>query len=103
MLLVNSAQKAAPPFEFYYSSSDNNPSAVRIGPWKMHVRISSQTGNQYGFTASRETPLLFQVEQDLSERIDRAGEQTERILSMMAKLNAFETQASEEGTFWDEK
>jgi len=103
MLLVNSAQKAAQPFEFYYSSSDNNPSAVRIGPWKMHVRISSQTGNQYGFTASRETPLLFQVEQDLSERIDRAGEQTERILSMMAKLNAFETQASEEGTFWDEK
>ena len=89
-----------PEFEFYYSWADNKPSAVRIGPWKMHVRISSQTGNNYGFTASRQTPLLFQVEQDLGERIDRAGEETTRVEHMMEKLMAFESQVQQEGSFW---
>ena len=89
-----------PEFEFYYSWADNKPSAVRIGPWKMHVRISSQTGNDYGFKASRITPLLFQVEQDLGERIDRAGEETTRVEHMMEKLMAFESQVQQEGSFW---
>ena len=53
---------------------DNKPSAIRKGPWKLHVRIGSQTGNNYGYQASRETPLLFQVEKDLGERIDVAKE-----------------------------
>ena len=35
----------------------------------MSIRIGSQTGNNYGFEASREKPLLFQVEQDISEQI----------------------------------
>ena len=90
-----------PEFEFYYSASDNMPSAVRIGPWKMHIRISSQTGDTYGFKASRTTPLLFQVEQDLGERIDRAEEQPNRIAQLMEKLTAFESQVQKEGSFWD--
>jgi len=90
-----------PEFEFYYSASNNKPSAVRIGPWKMHIRISSQTGNNYGFKASRETPLLFQVEQDLGERIDRAGEQKELVEKMMKRLEAFEAQVEKEGALRD--
>lgn len=90
-----------PEFEFYYSASDNKPSAVRIGPWKMHIRIYSQTGNNYGFKASRDTPLLFQIEQDLGERIDRAGEQKNLVEKMMKRLNAFEAQVEKEGAFWD--
>jgi len=90
-----------PEFEFYYSASDNKPSAVRIGPWKMHIRISSQTGNNYGFKASRETPLLFQVEQDLGERIDRAGEQKELVEKMRKRLEAFEAQVEKEGALRD--
>ena len=101
LLLRSSSQKTIPPFEFFYSSSDNKPSAIRIGPWKMHIRIYSQTGNNYGFTASRERPLLFQVEQDLSERIDRADEQPDLIETITKQLLLFETQAREEGTFWD--
>ena len=89
-----------PEFEFYYSHSINKPFAIRLGPWKMHTRISSQTGNNYGFNASRSTPLLFQVEQDLSERIDRAKED-ELIDQMMARLNQFEARVAKEGTFWD--
>jgi len=101
LLLRSSSQKTIPPFEFFYSSSDNKPSAIRIGPWKMHIRIYSQTGNNYGFTASRERPLLFQVEQDLSERIDRADEQPDLIETITKQLHLFEAQAREEGTFWD--
>jgi hypothetical protein len=44
---------------------------------------------------------LFQVEQDLGERIDRAGDQANRIEPMMKKLKAFESQVQEEGSFWD--
>lgn len=100
-LLPQAHRLNVPPFEFYYSGSDNKPSAVRIGPWKMHIRISSQTGDNYGFTASRRAPLLFQVEQDLGERINRAEEQTELVEQMTARLTAFESQVREEGSFWD--
>jgi arylsulfatase len=100
-LMLEGNKKTVPEFEFYYSASDNKPSAVRIGPWKMHIRISSQTENNYGFKASRNTPLLFQVEHDLGERIDRANEQKDLIKVMMNKLKAFEAQVEEEGTFWD--
>jgi arylsulfatase len=100
-LMPQSHQENIPPFEFYYSGPDNMPSAVRSGPWKMHIRISSQTGNDYGFKASRETPLLFQVEQDLGERIDRAAEQPNLVGKMQTKLKAFKSQVQEEGSFWD--
>jgi len=45
--------------------------------------------------------LLFQVEQDLSERIDRADEQPDLIETITKQLLLFEAQAREEGTFWD--
>lgn len=100
-LMPEKYKKTVSKFEFYYSGADNKPSAVRIGPWKMHIRISSQTGNNYGFKASRNTPLLFQIEYDLGERINRANEQRDIVETMMGKLNAFETQLKGEGTFWD--
>jgi arylsulfatase len=100
-LMPHSHKAKVPEFEFYYSWADNKPSAVRMGPWKMHVRISSQTGDNYGFKASRDKPLLFQVEQDLGERIDRAAERTDLVEKMLAKLNAFESQVQDEGSFWD--
>ena len=45
---------------------------ARVGPWKLHTRLYSQTGNDYGFEASRESPLLFNVEVDPPERINLA-------------------------------
>ncbi len=92
-----------PEFKFFYSDMQNNPSAVRIGPWKMHTRIISQTGNNYGFKASRTHPLLFQVEHDLGERIDRAGDEAEVINTLQVALSDFEAQIKQEGTFWDKK
>ena len=77
-----------PPFELAYSGPDNLPNAFREGPWKLHVRLTSQTGDSYGFTASREKPLLFNVEHDPGERIDRAAEQPEAVARLLGKLDA---------------
>ncbi len=78
-------------FTFLYNYSDNMPSAIRKGPWKLHIRIGSQTGDNYGFTASRTDPLLFQVEHDLSERIDRAGEEPVLVQELLDELEALES------------
>ena len=102
-LMPSGTNEKVPEFEFFYSDMQNNPSAVRIGPWKMHTRILSQTGNDYGFTASRTHPLLFQVEHDLGERIDRAGDEAEVINTLQAALSDFEAQIKQEGPFWDKK
>lgn len=90
-------------FTFFYNYTDNMPSAIRKNVWKLHVRIGSQTRNNYGFVASRETPLLFQVEEDLGERIDLAKEKTELSSELLSELERFEKQLKEEGTFWDTK
>ena len=50
--------------------------------------LISQTGDSYGFTATHEKPLLFNVEQDLGERIDRAAEQPEIVGRMLRKFDA---------------
>jgi arylsulfatase len=79
---------AVKPFELAYSGADNLPNAFREGPWKLHVKLISQTGSNHGFAASREKPLLFNVEEDLGERIDRAAEQPEIVARLLEKLDA---------------
>jgi arylsulfatase len=93
--------KQAEAFKFFYNYADNKPSAIRKNAWKLHVRIGSQTGNNYGFKASRETPLLFQVEEDLGERIDVANEYGVVTSDLLSELERFEKQLKEEGSFWD--
>ncbi|TKG96918.1 arylsulfatase [Puteibacter caeruleilacunae] len=90
-------------FRFFYNYTDNKPSAIRKDEWKLHIRIGSQTRNNYGFKASRETPLLFQVEEDLGERIDVADQQQEKVTELRSDLENFEKQMKEEGTFWDKE
>lgn len=90
-------------FKFFYSYSDNQPSAIRKGSWKLHVRIGSTTGNNYGFNASRETPLLFQVEKDLGERINVSTKYSEKVSELQVDLETFEKQMKKEGSFWDTK
>jgi len=90
-----------PSFIFEYSGfGDNSIGAIRKGPWKLHVKISSQTGNNYGFKATPERPLLFNVEQDPGERIDRAAEQPETVAELKKLLNDFNAAAAAEGAFW---
>ena len=101
LLMPDKASGSVEPFCFFYHYYDNKPSAIRKGPWKLHIRIGSQTGDNYGFEASREKPLLFQVEQDISERIDRADEHPEIVKELLADLETFEKQLAAEGSFWN--
>lgn len=101
LLMPEVHQNTLTPFEFAYSYTDNQPSALRKGPWKMHVRIGSQTGNNYGFNATREAPLLFQVEKDLGERINVSEKHPEKTLELKQALESLEQQIQDEGTFWD--
>ena len=85
---------------FLYSYHDNQPSAIRKNAWKMHVRIGSQTGNNYGFEASREKPLLFQVEKDLGEKVNVSENHPEKIIELKTSLETIEQQIKNEGSFW---
>lgn len=88
-------------FKFFYSNASNRPSAIREEEWKLHIHISSQTGNNYGFNASRTTPLLFQIEKDLGERVDVAEKYPEKVIELLTDLETFEKQIKREGSFWD--
>lgn len=73
-------------FVFYYHHARNHPIAIRKGPWKLMIAIPSQTGKNHGFQASEKKPLLFNVEQDIGERIDRAAEKPELVQEMLEML-----------------
>ena len=87
-------------FKFIYADS-TSVKAARFGPWKIHTSLISQLKTDHGFAASEEKPLLFQVEQDFSERIDRAGEQAEKMKEGKAVIAAFKESLAKERTFWD--
>jgi len=84
------------PFRFVYSDAENSISAVRKGPWKLHVKLCSQLNDNYGFEASREKPLLFNVEQDLGERFDRAAEHPEIVEDLLNFLKSMDKQIHNE-------
>lgn len=90
LLMPARFSQLVPPFSLLYSGAANEANAYREGPWKLHVRLISQTGDNYGFQASPEKPLLFQVEQDLGERYDRAAEEPERVKAMLQRMQALE-------------
>ena len=86
------------PFELLYSHSSNKPFAIRKGAWKLHVHIGSQIGNNSGFKPTKKKPILFNVEQDLYERIDRAAEHPDKVKELLALLEAKQQQIEKEGT-----
>ncbi|MFC4992244.1 sulfatase [Rubritalea tangerina] len=93
--------KEVAPFNFIYSYSNNKPSAIRKGPWKLHVRIGSQLRDNYGYKADRNTPLLFHIEEDCAERINRAEDHPELVKEMLTELENHEAQVKQEGNYWD--
>ena len=90
-----------PAFEFIYTGSpDNKIYGARKGPWKLHTSLYSQTGNNYGFTATAAAPLLFDVQKDPHERINRRAEQPARVAELQALIDAFNQSLATEPTFW---
>jgi arylsulfatase A-like enzyme len=78
------------PLFFYYRNSAGGPYdreeklyAVRKGRWKLHVDVTNT-----GPTPPRETtlPLLFDVQQDISERRNQAGRQPEVVKDLLETI-----------------
>ncbi len=88
---------SVPPFSFAYSGPDNQPSAYREGPWKLHVRTTSQLRVDPAFSASRSKPLLFNIEEDPGERIDRAAEQPDITARLLGRLDALSASLTTDG------
>ena len=89
-------------FSFIYTGASNNQVyGVRKGAWKIHTKLYSQTGNNYGFSATYANPLLFHVERDPRERFDVSGQHVDQVNSLKAILDAFNASFAAEGTFWD--
>lgn len=90
LLMPRHFPREVPPFVMAYCGADNKPNAIREGPWKLHLKTITQTKDTYGAKASRESPLLFQVEHDPGERIDRAAEHPEIATRLRHELEMLE-------------
>jgi arylsulfatase A len=92
---------SVPEFTFFYTDAGNNVSGVRKGAWKLHTKIYTQIGDNYGYTGvSFDNPLLFQVEHDFGERFNLAAEEPAKVKELQDTLTVFKKQADAEGTFW---
>ena len=93
---------SVPEFRFFYTDARNTVSGVREGAWKLHARIYTQIGDDYGYTnVSLSHPLLFQVEHDFGERFNLSAEEPARVKALQDAITAFKQQAGTEGTFWN--
>jgi arylsulfatase len=91
---------SVPEFNFFYTDERNEVSGVRKGPWKLHTKIYSQTGDNYGHTnVTFAHPLLFQVEHDFGERFDLAPEEPAKVEELQKDITGFNRQAGLEGAF----
>jgi len=100
--LIGANESTVKPFEFVYSGRKNQATALRSGPWKLMTSTYSQLDDNYGFQASKQAPLLFQVEHDLSESINRAQEQQELTKQLSEKLAKYQQNVEGEASFWQE-
>ncbi|BDS08916.1 N-acetylgalactosamine-6-sulfatase [Oceaniferula spumae] len=88
-------------FKFVYTGAGSNVIyGARAGAHKLHIRLYSQTGNNYGFSASRSNPLLFDVEKDPHERFDISGSNASIVNQLDTIISDFETSLATEQTFW---
>lgn len=63
------------------ASSGHPLQVVRSGPWKLHLSyLNTDAGN----TVTAAAPLLYQVDQDPTEHINRAAEQPSRVAELQA-------------------
>ena len=101
--LLNKNYKEQNDFLMMYSGVDNEVTALRQGPWKLLTSTYSQLQDNHGFNnISLDNPLLFQVEQDLSEVIDKSKEMPDKTYHMQQKLKLLQQQINTEGSFWND-
>jgi arylsulfatase len=93
---------AVPEFTYIYAGGVNWSTiyGARKGPWKIHTALYSQTGNNYGYSASFSNPLLFNVELDVGERSNQAAAQPAKVAELKSLITDFNNSVASEQTFW---
>jgi hypothetical protein len=93
---------AVPEFTYIYAGGVNWSTiyGARKGPWKIHTALYSQTGNNYGYSASFSNPLLFNVELDVGERSNQAAAQPAKVAELKSLITDFNKSVASEQTFW---
>ncbi|MEZ6190425.1 MAG: sulfatase [Phycisphaerales bacterium] len=97
-LLCGRPRETPRPPLFYYGGADHELSAVRRGPWKLHIATYSQTGQDY-FDAP--PPLLFHLEHDPGERWRLESQATSEAAALKLLLDEHAASVAAEGTLWD--
>lgn len=82
---------------FFYYGLDNQLMAVRKGPWKLHVKTYSQTGNTY---FDKEPPILFNVDSDPSEKYELSEKYPGIVEELSALINIQNKEVEAEGDFF---
>lgn len=82
---------------FFYGSRELH--AVRCGPWKLHIRTSSQTGIQH---FDGKLPLLFHLDHDPSEEWDLAEKHPEIVAELQTLIELHLAEVAATGTDFDE-
>lgn len=90
------AGKEATPY--FYFGLNNQLFAVRDGRWKLHIKTYSQTGVDY---FKGQLPLLFNLEEDPSEKYNQAEKYPEVVQRLSALLSAKKKEIAEVGNFFD--
>jgi len=81
---------------FYYGPS--NLHAVRLGPWKLHIYTSSQTGVDY---FNSKLPLLFNLDEDPSEKYDLSDERPDKVSELLELIRIHEENRLAHPGFWE--
>ncbi|MEN7549467.1 sulfatase [Rapidithrix thailandica] len=70
---------------FFYYGFNQTIFAVRKGPWKLHIRTHSQLKVDY---FNKELPLLFNLEEDPSEKYNLAKQHPEIVNELLKEIEA---------------
>lgn len=88
--------KEKPDTPYYYFGIGNRLMAVRHGKWKLHVKTYSQLGLKY---FEDELPLLFNLENDPSEKYNLASQYPEIVKELSASLEEKIKEVNRTGNF----
>jgi len=81
---------------FFYGPSELH--AVRMGPWKLHIKTSSQTGKKH---FDGKLPLLFHLDRDPSEQYDLADKHPDVVKALLALINEHQAEIAGHPSDWD--
>ncbi|MEN7547743.1 sulfatase [Rapidithrix thailandica] len=95
--LLKQSGEASVEQPYFYYGMNNYLYAVRKGAWKLHIHTYSQTGKQY---FEGKLPLLFNIEEDPSEKYDLSEQYPEKIAELQKEIDAHEQKLESESSFF---